>query len=104
MISKSEIEGRFEVVKEYCAKYRKELTVFGGVMFEEEGMMSCKDYIEFMNQLTFQEFVGNYCNSLLDDEIFSNVKLLNNGEVSFDDYVKANLPLFYDDYCKAMED
>jgi thiaminase len=104
MISKSVIEERFYVVKEYCAKYRKELTVFGGVISEKTGAISCKDYVEFMNQLTFQEFSANYCTCLLNDVAFNNVKKLNNGEMLFDDYARTYLSSWYDDYCKAMED
>lgn len=66
MYSETEINERFEIIKEYCEKFRKELTIFGAVLAEKNRACSAHDYIKFMNALSSEVFLGNYLTGLFD--------------------------------------
>ena len=60
MMTEKELYSNIEVVRKFTKMYRLELTIINGVIGEENGVMICDDYIEAMNKLSDDEFVGNY--------------------------------------------
>ena len=60
MITVKELYSNIEVIRKFTKMYRPELTIIGGVIGEENGFIKCDDYIEAMNKLSDDEFVGNY--------------------------------------------
>ena len=40
-----EVESNYETIREFCAKYRKEITIYGGVLSEFNGLVSCDEYV-----------------------------------------------------------
>lgn len=71
MFTYENMKSNYETIKEICAKYRKELTVYGGVLGEHGGFVDCSEYIKFMNELSFEEFVGNFMTGLLNEDVIS---------------------------------
>ena len=60
MMTGKELYSNIKVVRKFAKMYRPELTIIGGVIGEENGVIKCDDYIEAMNKLSDDEFVGNY--------------------------------------------
>ena len=60
MMTGKELYSNIEVIRKFTKMYRPELTIINGVIGEENGVMICDDYIEAMNKLSDDEFVGNY--------------------------------------------
>ena len=60
MMTGKELYSNIKVVRKFAKMYRPELTIINGVIGEENGVMICDDYIEAMNKLSDDEFVGNY--------------------------------------------
>lgn len=54
----------YKIVKNFAIQYRKELTVFQGVIGEFCGLTTCSDYVKFMNKLSDDEFAGAMLGSL----------------------------------------
>ena len=79
----------YEVIRKVCEKYRNEITAFGAAYGLEFGVFNeCNDYISFMNELTFDEFVGNQMVGLLDEGAINIYKCIIHGDLTFDEYVK----------------
>ena len=76
MMTEKELYSNIEVVRKFAKMYRPEVTIIGGVIGEEKGLMKCDDYIEAINKLSDDEFVDNYLISILifniSDESWSN--------------------------------
>ncbi len=68
MMTEKELYSNIEVVRKFAKMYRPELTIIGGVIGEENGLMKCDDYIEAINKLSDDEFVGNYLTAVLNSE------------------------------------
>ena len=78
-----------EIIRKVCEKYRNEITAFGAAYGFKFGLFDeCNDYISFMNELTFDEFVGNQMVGLLDENAINIYKSMISGELAFDEYVK----------------
>ena len=60
MMTEKELYSNIKVVRKFAKMYRPELTIIGGVIGEENGLMKCDDYIEAINKLSDDEFVGSY--------------------------------------------
>ena len=60
MMAGKELYSNIEVIRKFTKMYRPELTIINGVIGEENGVIKCDDYIEVMNKLSDDEFVGNY--------------------------------------------
>lgn len=69
MFNYEEMKERHLVLREFYLKYRKELTVYAGVVGEYYGKITYEDYIKFSNELSDDEFVGNYLGELLTESI-----------------------------------
>ena len=65
MMTGKELYSNIKVIRKFAKMYRPELTIIGGVIGEESGLMKCDDYIEAINKLSDDEFVGNYLSSAL---------------------------------------
>lgn len=82
-MSNRTIKENYETIRKLCERYRGELTVFSGVIGEYTGMCDYYEYVEFMNQLPFDVFVGNFLNCLLIDEHCESYEQILNGEKTF---------------------
>ena len=88
MFTYEDIKTNYETIKEFCKAYRAELTVYAGVFCEEFGGCTYSDYVKFMNELSDEEFVGNYLNGLLTDTPVTDFRPILDGEITFGEYVK----------------
>ena len=89
MFTYENMKSNYETIKEICAKYRKELTVYGGVLGEHGGLVDCSEYIKFMNELSFEEFVGNFMTGLLNDDVISIYRDVLDGVNTFEKITSA---------------
>ena len=79
----------YEVIRKVCEKYRNEIKTFGAAYGFELGLFNeCNDYISFMNELTFDEFIGNQMVGTLDENTINIYKRMISGELTFDVYIK----------------
>ena len=76
------------VIKTFCAQHRYGLTVAGGVLAEQYGLANRDDYIKFMNDLTIDEFTGNYLTALFNPMTVAEYIRVSNGETGFFDFVE----------------
>ena len=60
MMTGKELYSNIEVIRKFTKMYRPELTIIGGVIGEENGVIKCNDYIEAMNKLSDDEFANCY--------------------------------------------
>ena len=88
MFTYEDIKTNYETIKEFCHSYRTELTVFAGVLCEKLGGVTYSDYVKFMNELSDEEFVGNYLTGLLTDAPVEDFRPILNGEKTFGEYVE----------------
>ena len=68
MMTGKELYSNIKVIRKFTKMYRPELTIINGVIGEENGVMICDDYIEAINKLSDDEFVGNYLSSVTNPE------------------------------------
>ena len=68
MMTGKELYSNIEVVRKFAKMYRPELTIINGIIGEENGVMICDDYIEAINKLSDDEFVGNYLTAVMNSE------------------------------------
>lgn len=100
----NELHERKEVIRKLTKKRRKELSVYGGVICDMAGLCSYDEYIEFMNSLTDDEFVGNYLILLMNEEGYSIWTKLIDDNVAFEDVIKScNGEYFMDEYRRRIE-
>ena len=94
----------YEVIRKVCEKYRNEITAFAAAYGLEFGVFNeCNDYISFMNELTFDEFVGNQMVGLLDKGAINTYKCMISGDLTFDEYVKNNFgEEIFNDYLELI--
>ena len=104
MYTYEDMKQNYEIIKEFCKNYRKELTVYAGVLTEQYGGCTYSDYVKFVNELSEEEFLGNYLSGLLTDEPVNEFKQIINGEQTFVEYISK---IVNDDvvkyYCEKME-
>ena len=85
MFTYENMKSNYEIIKEICEKYRKELTVYGGVLGEHAGLIDCSEYVKFMNELSFEEFVGNFMTGLLNEDVISIYRDILDGVNTFEE-------------------
>lgn len=66
-MGKTNIERNHTVIKMVCTIYRKELTIYSSVIGKYYRGIDIEEYINFINDLSLDEFVGNYLIALYDD-------------------------------------
>lgn len=85
-----ELQQRFEIIKGFCQKYRKELTAASAVIGENFiKNFDRESYIEFMNNLNDDTFTGNFLTALYQDEGISVYEKILNGEMTWKDYLDS---------------
>ena len=63
------LERNYEIIKEVCTRYRKEMTVFSAVVGNKySNAIDLEEYTNFMNQLSLDMFIGNYLCALYNEE------------------------------------
>lgn len=85
MLNKEEMERRYSIISEFCKKYRKELTEYGGKTANVFEISDSQSYIDFMNQKSEDVFVGNYLVNLYNDAVIQGFEDVLNGEKSLKD-------------------
>lgn len=90
MFTYENMKSNYETIKEICEKYRKELTVYGGVLGESTGLIDCSEYVKFMNELSFEEFVGNFMSGLLNEDVISIYRDILDGNSTFEEIVSLS--------------
>lgn len=73
MTTIKDLKANYEVIRQVCEKYRKELTSYQGAIIDKYlGLdVDVNDYIKFMNTLPLDVFIGNLLVDLL---ISSNIE------------------------------
>ena len=100
----NDLHARKEVIKELAKKRRRELTVYGGVMCDMAALCSYDEYVEFMNSLTDDEFVGNYFTLLMNELGYNIWTKLIVDSVPFEDVIKTmHNEDFMNEYRKKIE-
>ena len=80
-----------EVIRNVCRKYRNEITVLSASYALNLGLFDdCNDYISFVNELSFDEFVGNQLTTLCCEDVINAYKCIISGEMTFDEFVKTS--------------
>lgn len=84
-----EAKRRFSIVKEFCVKYRANLTYLGAVESTQIGAFVSEDeYIKYVQELTDDAFAGSMLHVIqLDYALGLYEKVLNN-EMTFEQYVR----------------
>ena len=88
MLTYEDMKSNYEIIKGLCRSYRTELTVYAGILGEQLGGCTYSDYVKFTNELSDEEFVGNYLNGLLTDTPVTDFRPVLDGEITFGEYVK----------------
>lgn len=65
---KIDIKRNYEIIREVCTTYRKELTIFSAVIGEYYAGFDKEEYINFMNDLPLETFIGNFLNALYNND------------------------------------
>lgn len=85
--NEKDLNRNYRIIQEFVRRFRKELTVVGGVLVERVGACSCEDYVNFMNKLTIEEIIGNYLTSLMvPDGIEVYKRILNDEGVFWEEF------------------
>lgn len=91
MMNLKTMKEEHEIIKEFCIKFRTELTIAAGIFGEFMGLVNCDDYVEFMNDLSNDEFVGNYLVALFNDTTETWYRPVLNGEKTFEDFLAESM-------------
>lgn len=93
MFNVKDMNENYEVIKEICTKYRRELTIIGGVIGETTELITCEIYEEFISNISDEVFIGNYLGTLLNPGAIELYKRILNGA----DIVDTLCSLYPDD-------
>lgn len=88
MMNYTEMKSNHEVIKSFCAQNRYGLTVTAGILAESNYLADRHEFMQFMDDLTMSEFVGNYLTALLNDTVIEFYRQVNNGKLGFLDFVE----------------
>ena len=103
MYTYKDMKQNYEIIKEFCHFYREELTVYAGVLAEQWGGTTYSEYVNFTNELSEEEFLGNYLCGLLTDEPKNEFKKILDGEQTFVEYIgKVTNDDVVKDYCEKF--
>lgn len=86
-----EMTSRHEVIKTFCAQHRYGLTVVGGVLAERQRLANREDYMKFLDDLSIDEFTGNYLTALLTPFAVDIYKRVLDGELGFYDFIEQTV-------------
>lgn len=91
MMNYTEMKSNYEVIKSFCAQNRYGLTVTAGVLAESNYLADRHEFMQFMDDLTMNEFVGNYLTALFNDTAIESYRQVNNGKLGFLDFVEMTV-------------
>ena len=91
MMNYAEMKSNYEVIKTFCAQNRYGLTVTAGVLAESNYFADRHEFMRFMDDLTMDEFVGNYLTALLNNAAIEFYRQVNNDELGFLDFVEMTV-------------
>lgn len=86
-----EMKSGHEVIKTFCTQYRRGLTAVGGILAERQCIANHEDYTKFLNDLSIDEFAGNYLIALGTPFAVDLYKRVLDGEMSFYDLVEQTV-------------
>lgn len=95
--TRKDLERNYDIIESFCIKYRRELTAFGAFAAEDGGLMDHKEYIDFMDNLGINSFVGNYLMMLMQDEAIDLYKKVLDGADFYETFVNFYEPVIYGD-------
>lgn len=88
MLDYRDIRSNYETIKNFCKKYRKEMTVYQGCLVERTGLTDYSTYTRIMNEMSDDEFTGNMFTALLNYNFCELINKVLKGKLEFDDFVK----------------
>ena len=92
MLNRNDFEANYEVISQTCKRYRKELTIYQAAIIDDYPWLEVdvNVFIEFMNTLSLDIFIGNMlCGLLIPASIDIYKKLLTN-ELTFEEFVEKD--------------
>ena len=90
MFTKDEMRNNINTIREFVSAYRPDLTVLGAVIGEQYGLFDdINDYIEVMNEVSIEEFIGNYFGSTCIAGACEQYRAILNKEVKFSDWIES---------------
>lgn len=87
MSNYTKMKANHEVIKTFCVQNRYALTVVGGITAEALNLSTYEDYTKFLEELTMDEFVGNYLTALFNENALEGYRKVNTGEIGFYDFL-----------------
>lgn len=92
MTTIKDLKANYEVIRQVCEKYRKELTSYQGVIIDKYlGLdVDVNDYIKFMNTLPLDVFIGNQLVDLLIPASIDIFKKLLTNELTFEEFAEKD--------------
>ena len=91
MMNYTEMKSNHEVIKSFCAQNRYGLTVTAGILAESNYLADRHEFMQFMDDLTMNEFVGNCLTALFNDTVIELYRQVNNGKLGFLDFVEMTV-------------
>ncbi len=102
MLSRNDLEANYEVISQACKRYRKELTIYQAAIIDEIDV-DANDYIEFMNALSLDIFIGNMLCGLLNPVSMDIYKQLLTNELTFEEFVEQSDIININKFNELME-
>lgn len=92
MTNRTDLEANYEVISQACKLYRKEITIYQAAIIDEYPWLDVdvNDYIEFMNTLSLDIFIGNMLYGLLVPEGIDTYKKLLTNELTFEEFIEKD--------------
>lgn len=105
MTTIKDLKANYEVIRQVCEKYRKELTSYQGVIIDKysELDVDVNDYIKFMNTLPLDVFIGNLLVDLLNSGNMESYKELMNDKITFKEFIEESGMVIIDEIYELME-
>jgi hypothetical protein len=105
MTTIKDLKSNYEVIRQVCEKYRKELTSYQGVIIDKYlGLdVDVNDYIKFMNTLPLDVFIGNLLVDLLISSNIERYKELMTDKITFKEFVEKSGIVTIDEIYELME-
>ena len=95
MTTIKDLKANYEVIRQVCERYRKELTIYQAAIIDECPLIDvdANDYIEFINALSLDIFIGNMLCGLLDSASMDIYKQLLSNELTFEEFVEKKVDI-----------
>ena len=87
MSNYTKMKANHEVIKTFCVQNRYALTVIGGIYAETMNLSTYEDYTKFLEELTMDEFVGNYLTAMFNQHALEGYQKVNTGEIGFCEFL-----------------